>query len=249
MPLKIKAGKLKKIAAGAAVSKMVKLKEVASAKEAQKKEILVVMLKNVALVGVRYKLTKPDGTVEKGVVDGSCRIQALVEPGGQSKLEFELPLPSTTAPATTAGGPSSTTATENSTQTYQVLYNGKTISDDNIKAVLQKIADTLEGDVNVTSGDRNYVPAGGSQTSLHLQKRAADLSVSGYSLKDAFAKLKEQKATIFDADKKYEVIRHGDHTATGGPHIHIGRFATGTGVSFKVEGLTEVSKGVYTLDN
>ncbi len=132
---------------------------------------------------------------------------------------------------------------------YKVNYSGKTVSDENVKTVLGNIANTLKGDISVTSGDRNSVPSGGSQTSLHLQKRAADFSVSGYTLASAFAELKKNKADIFDSDKKYEVIHHGEHTETGGAHLHVGRFATGTGAHFKVEGLTQDTKGKYTSND
>ena len=128
----------------------------------------------------------------------------------------------------------------------QVNYNGKTVSDENIKTVLGRIATRLGGDVSVTSGDRNYVPQGGSQTSLHIGKRAADFSVSGFSLGSAFAQLKAHEKEIFDNDKKYEVIHHGTHTATGGPHLHVRRFSEGVGVGWLVEGLEATGKGVYS---
>ena len=127
-----------------------------------------------------------------------------------------------------------------------VNYNGKTVSDENVETVLTRIATQLNADVGITSGDRGYVPTGGSTTSHHIQKRAADFGVAGYTLPNAFAKIKEKKSDIFDADKKYQVIHHGPHTTTGGAHLHVGRYATGAGVSFLVEGLTASSGGVYT---
>ena len=127
-----------------------------------------------------------------------------------------------------------------------VNYNNKVVTDDSIKGVLTKIAEQLKGDVDVKSGDRDVVPEGGSTTSHHLEKRAADFSVAGLTLAVAFTKIKEKKSDIFDSDKKYQVIHHGPHTATGGAHLHVGRFATGAGVSFLVEGLTAETKGVYT---
>lgn len=42
----------------------------------------------------------------------------------------------------------------------QVNYNGKKVSDSNIRKVLQQIADVLDADIQITSGDRNYVPKG-----------------------------------------------------------------------------------------
>lgn len=129
-----------------------------------------------------------------------------------------------------------------------VNYNNKTVSDENVKTVLQRVANQLKGDVNVFSGDRSAVPKGGSKTSHHLQGRAADFSVTGCTLQDVFANLKSKKSDIFDSDKKYQVIHHGSHTATGGAHIHIGRYASGSGVSFLIEGLTAKTKGIYTSE-
>jgi len=127
----------------------------------------------------------------------------------------------------------------------KVTYNGKIISDENIRTVLQRIADKLEADVNITSGDRNYVPKGGSPRSDHLRKRAADFLVSGKSLQNVFEKLINKKTDIFDKDKSYQVIHHGKYTATGGSHIHIGHRDKALGVEFKVEGLTPKTKGRY----
>ncbi len=127
-----------------------------------------------------------------------------------------------------------------------VNYNEKTVSDENVKTVLQSIADQLKGDVNVTSGDRSYVPKGGSTKSHHVDKRAADFWVTGYTLQCAFTKIKTKKSDIFDSDKKYQAIRHGTHTKTGGAHLHVGRYPSGSGVSFLVEGLTAATKGVYS---
>ena len=127
-----------------------------------------------------------------------------------------------------------------------VIYNTVTVSDEGVKAVLDKIAAQLVGDVTVSSGDRGAVPSGGSTTSHHLDKRAADFSVSSLTLAEAFSKIKEKKDAIFDGDKKYQVIHHGEHTGTSGAHLHVGRYATGAGVSFLVEGLTLAGKNKYT---
>jgi hypothetical protein len=91
------------------------------------------------------------------------------------------------------------------------------------------------------------VPSGGSKTSLHLSKRAADFSVTGETLEAAFQSIKDKRKDIFDADKKYECIHHGSHTETSGAHLHIGRFETGAGVDFKTEGLTADTKGKSTV--
>jgi hypothetical protein len=117
-----------------------------------------------------------------------------------------------------------------------VNLNGKTVSDLNVQTVLQRIADLLGATVKVTSGDRGHVPTGGSTTSHHLSHTAADIHVEGLSDDHVFARLMSDKDTIFDADKRYQVIKHGQFTATQGAHIHIGRYADGTGVAFFVEG-------------
>jgi len=126
-----------------------------------------------------------------------------------------------------------------------INYNGKTISDEDIKDVLVKIATHL-GTINVTSGNRNAVPRGGSKTSLHLINQAVDFSITGMSLEDTFKKLIEKRYLLFNSSHKYEVIWHGQYTITGGPHIHIGRHAMGSGVSFKKEGTSAETKGKYS---
>lgn len=130
-----------------------------------------------------------------------------------------------------------------------VNFNGYTVSDTEIKDLLQAIADFFEADVNVTSGDRSSVPKGGSTTSLHLSKRAADFHVSG--VEDLTANLFIQTfcSAMFAKGNGYEFIIHGPYTATGGPHLHVGRYGTDTPgyVKFKREGLTSDTKNVYKL--
>lgn len=127
-----------------------------------------------------------------------------------------------------------------------VTYS-KTVSDANVKDVMQKIADAAGANITVHSGDRNFVPKGGSTVSLHIQKRAADFHISGMTDAAGFAFMKANKDTIFDPKEAYEVIHHGVHTKTGGPHLHIGRYGNARMgyVDFKIEGLTAKKKGVY----
>lgn len=131
-----------------------------------------------------------------------------------------------------------------------VNYNGYTVSDNEVKNVLQAISDYFEADVNVTSGNRSTVPQGGSTTSLHLVSRAADFHVDGYDDGTAYLHIKVFASAMFAMGNGYEFIRHGAYTQTGGAHLHLGRYGTaGTGyVKFKKEGLTSADKGVYTLD-
>lgn len=128
------------------------------------------------------------------------------------------------------------------TVTYQ-----KNVSDNNVKTVLQRIADSFGANITVHSGDRNFVPGGGSKTSLHLQNRAADFHIQGYTDAQGFDAIKAKFDQIFDASEAYEFIRHGTHTATGGPHLHIGRYGNGRKgyVKFKTEGLSAATKGNY----
>jgi Peptidase M15 len=133
-----------------------------------------------------------------------------------------------------------------------VNYHGYVVSDPEICRLLQTIADLYGRTVHVTSGDRNHVPKGGSKTSLHLQKRAADLYVHGVTLGKLYQDLKLFIAMVFDPTQGYEVIWHGPHTATGGPHLHLGHYPgkkwTGY-VRFKTEGLTTATRGHYAVDN
>lgn len=130
----------------------------------------------------------------------------------------------------------------------EVNYNGKTVSDENVKTVLERVATELDKNVNVSSGDRGAaLEVGAGTKSLHLKHRAADFHCAGLSDEETFKKLQEKKDKIFDSDKRYEVIWHGTYTETMGQHVHIGRFESGAGVSFMKEGITEDGKGKYTV--
>lgn len=123
----------------------------------------------------------------------------------------------------------------------------KTVSDANVRAVIQRIANALSRNIRVHSGDRNFVPGGGSRTSLHLAKRAADFHINGVTDAEGFRLIKAKFNELFDAAEAYEMILHGEHTATGGPHLHLGRYGNGRSgyVDFKVEGTTPALKGNY----
>ena len=126
----------------------------------------------------------------------------------------------------------------------------KLVSDGHIKTVLQRMAEFLGKSITVHSGDRSYVPPGGSTTSLHLAKRAADFHVTGLADDKAYALLKDHVGALFDAAEGYEFILHGSCTQTGGPHLHIGHYSGKNKglVVFKTEGLSPSTKGVYTPD-
>ena len=132
-----------------------------------------------------------------------------------------------------------------------VNFNGYTVSDQTVKDILQNMCDYFQADVLVTSGDRTFVPEGGSTTSLHLNSRAADLHVDGVDDGVVYLNLRNLGYnSVFQSGNGYEFIWHGIHTSTGGPHIHMGRYGSaGVGyVNFKKEGITADGAGKYPLD-
>lgn len=133
----------------------------------------------------------------------------------------------------------------------KVHYNSKTVSDPEIRRVLQTIADLYAKDVKVTSGNRDFVPTGGSKTSLHLDHKAADFHVMGVTDAKVFQDLKIYISMVFNATDSYEVVWHGSYTGTSGPHMHLGHYSRKKGVGyvkFKTEGLTQKTKNHYTKD-
>jgi hypothetical protein len=106
-----------------------------------------------------------------------------------------------------------------------VNYNGHTVTDQEVKNVLQAICDFFEADVDVTSGDRKTVPTGGSNTSAHLDGRAADFHVSGYDDGTAYLYLKVFAAAIFAGGNSYQIIWHGGLNPEIKAHLHIGKYA------------------------
>lgn len=125
----------------------------------------------------------------------------------------------------------------------------KTVSDTHLQVVLQRFADVYGHDITVHSGDRHEVVKGSSNKSLHLQHRAADFHMSGMSDQEVYDALRDLLAAIFDRAEGYEFIRHGTHTNTGGPHLHLGHYpGRNQGkVMFKLEGLTPATSGVYKV--
>lgn len=121
------------------------------------------------------------------------------------------------------------------------------VSDAHLRVVLQRIADVHGRDVSVHSGDRDTVVQGSNPGSLHLAHRAADFHIGGLTDSEVFSSLRAHIASIFDRSEGYEVIRHGEHTNTGGPHVHLGHYLgryQGS-VHFKTEGLSPATKGEY----
>jgi peptidoglycan hydrolase-like protein with peptidoglycan-binding domain len=122
-----------------------------------------------------------------------------------------------------------------------IEYNGKTVSDTTLRKKLQELSGFLGHKINITSGDRQYVPPGGSRTSLHLARRAVDFHVTGLTDADVFNRLRT--SGLINTD--YEVIHHGKYTQTSGPHLHLGRYGDGRPSQFKVEGLLPETRGRY----
>ena len=106
----------------------------------------------------------------------------------------------------------------------RINYNGHKVSSAPVRAFLEKISKL--GNITVTSGDRDFVPKGGSKTSDHLHHSAVDIHVGGMSDKKLFATLASRSKEFFGnfADG-VQLILHGRDTATGGPHVHIGYIA------------------------
>lgn len=134
-----------------------------------------------------------------------------------------------------------------------ILWGRYHASDPRLSAMLQRIAETLGRDIRVTSADRNAIVKGSSSKSLHLINEAVDFHVVGLSDAEAFSMMRQDRVAIFgqerDDDYRWQLIRHGPHTKTGGPHLHLGYSPAGgiPGVlrGFVVEGLSPGQ--TYTL--
>jgi muramidase (phage lysozyme) len=124
----------------------------------------------------------------------------------------------------------------------------KATSDSHLKVVMERISELMGKTVNVHSGDRNFVPKGGSKTSLHLAHRAVDFHIADMSDSAVLQKILQNIPKVFSKSEGYEFIHHGAYTATGGPHLHIGHYDGGHKgqVIYKHEGLTPATKGVYS---
>lgn len=101
-----------------------------------------------------------------------------------------------------------------------VNYGHYTVSDQRLRDVLENIAREIGQGVNVTSGDRNNIPRGSSKGSLHLLNEAVDFHIQGISDETAFRMMRMKRKAIFgdakDVEFRFQIIRHGSHTATQG---------------------------------
>lgn len=128
-----------------------------------------------------------------------------------------------------------------------VNYNGHTVTDANVNTALANIS-VHEGSriVEVTSGDRNFVPPGGAHNSAHLTGQAADFHVAGRTDSQVDQSLKESSSPVSTG---LRVIQHGPNTITQGAHIHIdSRNTAGQPTVFMHEGMTPKQTGVYSHD-
>lgn len=131
-------------------------------------------------------------------------------------------------------------------QNAHVDYHGHKVSDPRVRSALEKLSNELDTTVNVTSGDRNFVPKGGALHSLHLRGQAADFHVKGMT-DDGVDQLLHQ--THFKEFEGINVIQHGPYSQTEGAHIHIdSRNEPGTPTTFMHEGMLPGEKG-YIRDN
>lgn len=109
-----------------------------------------------------------------------------------------------------------------------VSYNGHHVTDPDVRAKLQDIANFFGRRVVVTSGDRQQV-VNGNTKSHHLRGRAADFHVEGLSLGEAYKRLKASGIVARD----YQVIYHTEVTVA--PHLHIGHWGDGRRSDFIVD--------------
>jgi hypothetical protein len=121
-----------------------------------------------------------------------------------------------------------------------VNYHEHTVSSAEARAMLDRISVQLNRPIDVTSGDRNYIPQGGAINSLHLQGRAADFHVRGMSDQEVFQALHGEVGSL---DSGMHLLQHGPFTATEGPHLHLEYRGGKDPATFAVEGLTPQTRG------
>lgn len=109
-----------------------------------------------------------------------------------------------------------------------VHYRGRLVSDATLRRTLQQVSEYLNRDISITSGDRIAV-LNGNKRSHHLLGRAADFTVTGMKLSDAFDALKKAKFLA----SGYQLIYHTEETVA--PHLHLGRYADARPSSFSVD--------------
>jgi len=130
-----------------------------------------------------------------------------------------------------------------------VDYHGHTVTNPLVKQKLTEISiQHASNTVNVTSGDRDFVPTGGSKTSAHLDGNAADFHVQGFTDSQVDANLKSSDSPVKTG---FNVIQHGPDTATEGAHVHIDTENKGgpnAPTRFEHEGMSPETTGHYSVD-
>lgn len=132
-----------------------------------------------------------------------------------------------------------------------VNYNGKKVSDAEVRNVLEAISTYFGRDLTITSGDRGTaLTVGAGEKSLHLLNRAADFHIDGLDDGTGYLHIKVYASQFFLTGERYEIVWHGNHTNTTGGHLHLGRIGTNANgyVKFVKEGHSETSSGVYSRD-
>lgn len=107
-----------------------------------------------------------------------------------------------------------------------VNYGSYRVGDQRLRDVLERIADETSRVVRVTSGDRDFVPKGGSPRSLHLINEAVDFHIEGLADDQAFTLIRLKRQKIFgdakEDDFRFQIVHHGPYTETQGGHLHLG---------------------------
>ena len=130
-----------------------------------------------------------------------------------------------------------------------VNLNGHTVSNGRVKSALSAISQQFgSAPVEVTSGDRDFIPKGGSVTSAHLDHNAADFHVSGSSDSRVDSELRSVDSPVKTG---FNVIQHGTYTATEGPHMHIDTEnprGANAPTRFEHEGMSPKTSNHYSVD-
>jgi len=110
--------------------------------------------------------------------------------GPQSRAAFSRGPSSGSDGAPRANRPDNNPKAPDTNGNGSITYNGKRVSDPALRNKLEQVADFFGRNITVTSGDRDFVPKGGSRTSLHLAHRAVDLHVQGIPDAEVFFQIK-----------------------------------------------------------
>jgi hypothetical protein len=128
-----------------------------------------------------------------------------------------------------------------------VSSNGHTVTDPRVEKALSQISLYFASStVNVTSGDRRFVPTGGARNSAHLTGQAADFHVVGMTDSQVDQGLKDSSSPVSTG---FRLIQHGPDTITQGAHLHLdSRNDVGQPTVFMHEGMSPSQTGVYSHD-